>query len=232
VRPTVAQLRILDGWLPVRRMRMTWTVAAALAGYVTMIAVQLSLVAPLHGRAASAAPARPAALLSISNAGVCLLPVCLLAPSCVAGVGSTCLLPVAAPPPAQPAPPAAPAPVAAAPAPVAPQRPAPAAPAPVVRPVHHVSVVPAAPPPAAPPATPVIVPVARPVPAAAVPAAPVPVSGVPLPAPAVVATPPTGSPAPAGIPWGLYVLFAVVDLAATVALTMLIRRTAATRSRG
>jgi hypothetical protein len=236
VRRTVAQsLRTLDGWLPVRGMRMTWTVAAACAGYMALIALQLTLIASPYERAAAAPPA-PAhrGLLSISKeAGVCLLPVCLLAPTCVAGVGATCLLPLATPAPAPPVQPGPSAPVVAAPPPAAPPRPHPvsAASAPVPRAVHHVVAAPTAPAPEAPPVSLAVTPVDRPVPAAAAPSAPVPMTGVPLPPPAV-ALPATATPTPSGSPWWLYVLFVAVDGAAAAALVVLIRRTAATQSRG
>jgi len=229
VRRTVAQwLRTLDGWLPVRRMRMTWTVAAACAGYMALIALQLSLVAPPFQRAEAAAPVGLGRLLGVSDAGVCVLPVCLLTPTCVAGVGATCLLPLAITAPVQPAPRA---PIGAAPAPVVPPRPvaAAAAPAPAVHTVRHVAVVPAAPPPKAPPAALVVTQVDRPVPAAALPDAQPPATGVALPAPPVAAVP--AIPGHGGSPWWLYALFAAVDGAAAVALVVLVRRTSAVQAR-
>jgi hypothetical protein len=230
VRLTVAQvLRSFDAWLPVRRMRMTGTVAAATAGYLAMITLQLSLVAPVPGEASTASLTRPGGLLSISisNAGVCVLPVCLLGPTCVAGVGGCCVVPLAAPPPATPAPRA---PLVSAPPPAATPH---LAPAPVVRAPRvapHVTVVPAAPPPKAPPATVVVIPVDRPVAAAPVQHAPSPASSGALAAPPAVVAPRTATPGPAGSPWWLYALFVVVDLAALVALAVLIRRTAASQS--
>ena len=205
---------------------MTWTVAAACAGYMALIALQLSLIAPPFERAEAAAPVGLGRLLTVSDAGVCVLPVCLLAPTCVAGVGATCLLPLATPAPVQPAPRA---PIGAAPAPVAPPRPVAAAPASAVHTVPHVAVVPAAPPPKAPPATLVVTPVDRPVPAAAPPAALPPATGVALPAPPAAAVPAT--PAQGGSPWWLYALFVAVDGAAAVALALLIRRTSAAQAR-
>src|SRR5260370_6188456 len=124
MRPTVAQLlRSLDVGLPVRRVRMTGTVTAAIAGYLAMVVLQLSLVAPVPGEA-STASLRLGGLLSISDAGVCVLPVCLLSPTCGAAVGGSCLLPPAAPPP--PLAPAPRAPVVTPPAPAAPPPPPPA----------------------------------------------------------------------------------------------------------
>jgi hypothetical protein len=229
MRPTVAQLlRSFDVWLPVRRVRMTGTVTAAIAGYLAMIVLQLSLVAPVPGEA-STASLRLGGLLSVSDAGVCVLPVCLLSPTCGAAVGGSCLLPPAAPPP--PVAPAPRAPVVTAPAPAAPPPPA-AAPAVHVSRVvaPHVAVVPAAPPPKAPPASIVIVPVDRPVAAAPVDHAPPPATSGALHAPTAVVAPRTAAPAPVGSPWWLYVIFGVVDLAALVALAVLIRRTAAAES--
>jgi hypothetical protein len=91
---------------------------------------------------------------------------------------------------------------------------------------QHVTVAPAAPPPAAPPAAVEATPVVRSVPAAPVEHTP-PLTGGAVPASAGVAAPPTGEPTPEGTPWWLYALFAAVDLAAAVALVVLIRRTAA-----
>jgi hypothetical protein len=229
VRRTVAQLlRTLDGWLPVRRMRMTWTVAAACAGYMAMIALQLTLVAPPYQGAAAAAPVGLGALVTVSDAGVCVLPVCLLAPTCVAGVGATCLLAPATPAPAQPAPRA---PVGASSAPVAPPRPIAAAPAPAVHALRHVASAPSAPSPKAPPAPLLVTRVDRPAPVTAPPAAAPPATGVALPPPPTVTPSPAPAPAPAASAWWLYVLFFAVDGAAAVALAILIRRTAAAQSR-
>ena len=230
VRRTVAQLlRTLDGWLPVRRLTMTWTVAAACAGYMALIALQLALVAPPYAGAAAAAPSHHRALVSISKAeGVCLLPVCLLAPTCVAGVGGTCLLPLATPAPVQPAPRA---PIGASAAPAAPKHAAPSAPAPAAPAAGHVAAAPAAPAPAAPPSTLVVTRIDRSVAVAAPPVQAPPVTGVPLPiAPAT--QPAASAPSPSGSPWWLYVLFVAVDGAAAVALVILVRRTAAAQSRG
>jgi hypothetical protein len=229
MRPTVAQLlRSFDVWLPVRRVRMTGTVTAAIAGYLAMIVLQLSLVAPVPGEASTAGLLRPGALLSISDAGVCVLPVCLLSPTCGAAVGGSCLLPPAAPPP--PVAPAPRAPVVTAPAPAAPPQPAAAPALHVSRVAPHVAVLPAAPPAKAPPASIVIVPVDRPVAAAAVDHAPPRAAGGALHAPTAVVAPSTAAPAPGGAAWWLYLIFAVVDLAALVALAVLIRRTAAAQS--
>jgi hypothetical protein len=231
MRPTVAQLlRSFDVWLPVRRMRMTGTVTAAIAGYLAMIVLQLNLIAPVPGEANTASLLRPGALLSISDAGVCVLPVCLLGQTCGAGVGGSCLLPpAAAPPPAAPAPRA---PVVTAPAPAAPPHPATAPAVHVSRVSPRVTVVPAAPPAQAPPATIVIVPVDRPVVAAPVDHARPPAATGALHAPTAVVAPRTAAPVPGGSPWWLYVIFVAVDLAALVALAVLIRRTAAAESRG
>jgi hypothetical protein len=92
-------------------------------------------------------------------------------------------------------------------------------------------VVPAAPPAAAPPATVEVVPVVRAAPAAPLDHTP-PLTGGGVPAPALVAAPGPATPAPAETAWWLYALFAAVDLAAAVALVLLIRRTAAAQSRG
>ncbi len=135
MRGPIARLpRIVDGWFPVRRMRMTGAVAAAIVGYVAMLVLQLSVVVPVPGEASTASPVViGGGLLSISaEGGVCALPLCLLAPRCAASVGGGCLLPTGSPPPAtpRPAPPAPPAapPAAPAAAPVAPAHPAPAHP--------------------------------------------------------------------------------------------------------
>ena len=230
VRRTVAQLlRTLDGWLPVRRLTMTWTVAAACAGYMAVIALQLTLVAPPYAGAAAAAPTYHRGLVSISKAeGVCLLPVCLLAPTCVAGVGGTCLLPLATPAPVQPAPRA---PIGASAAPAAPKHAAPAAPAPAAPAAGHVAAAPAAPGPAAPPSTIVVTRIDRSVAVAAPPVEAPPVTGVPLPPIEPATQPAAPAPSPAGSPWWLYVLFVAVDGAAAVALVILVRRTAAAQSR-
>ncbi|HEY2704900.1 MAG TPA: hypothetical protein VGL20_14535 [Candidatus Dormibacteraeota bacterium] len=223
-----ALLRAADAGLPLRRMRMTAAVAAAIAGYVALIALQLSLVVPPY-RDASAASLQLGTLLSVGDSGGCGQTVCLLGSSCAAGLGGSCLLPVAAPP--APAPPAPSTPVVAPAAPAAPPaHPAPVRPAPVARVVPHVTVVPAAPPPAAPPATVVAIPVVRSVPAVPVHDTP-PLTGGSLSAPAAVTAPRLAAATPTTSVWWLYALFAAVDLAAAVALAVLIRRTAASQSR-
>jgi hypothetical protein len=208
-------------------MRMTATVAAAIAGYLALIALQLTLLSPPY-REVAAAPLRLGQLLSVGDPGTCGQTVCLLGSSCAAGLAGSCLLPLTPPTPASGPPPAplvATPPVAAPPLP----QPAPVRPAPVTRVPRQVTVVPAAPPPAAPPATVEVVPVVRSVPVAPVDHTPPLTGGA---APAAVAAPGTASPAPAGTSWWLYALLAAVDLAAGVALALLIRRTAAAQSRG
>jgi hypothetical protein len=228
-RVVAAPLRADGALLPLRRMRMTATVAAAIAGYLALIALQLTLLSPPY-REAAAAPLRLGQLLSVGDPGTCGQTVCLLGSSCAAGMGGSCLLPLTPPTPASAPPPAplvAPAPAAAPP----PSQPAPVRPAPVTRVPRHVTVMPAAPPPAAPPATVEVVPVVRAAPAAPLDHTP-PLTGGGVPAPALVAAPGPATPAPAETAWWLYALFAAVDLAAAVALVLLIRRTAAAQSRG
>jgi hypothetical protein len=199
--------------------------AAAITGYLAMIALQINFVTP---RPAEGATLRLGQVLSIGgDAGVCVLPVCLLGTPCVLGVGGTCLLPATPPAPVAPQPrtPQSAPPAAAAPPPATVAirpAPAPAHAAPRVTAVHA-----AAPPPAP---APVVVAVARPV--AAVPIVQAPPLGTgALPAPATVLAPRTASPAPEGGAWWLYALFVVIDLAAAIALALLIRRTAAAPSR-
>ncbi len=224
-----ALLGAADAVLPLRRMRMTAAVAAATAGYVALIALQLSLVVPY--RDASAASLQLGTLLSVGDSGGCGQTVCLLGSSCAAGLGGSCLLPVtASPAPPAPAPPAPRTPVVAPAAPAAPPaHPAPVRPAPVARVAPHVTVVPAAPPPAAPPATVVVSPVVRSVPAAAAHDTP-PLTGGSQSAPVAVPAPRLAAAAPTSV-WWLYAIFAAVDLAAAVALAVLIRRTSASQSR-
>jgi hypothetical protein len=76
-----------------------------------------------------------------------------------------------------------------------------------------------------------VTPVVRSVPAAPVDHTP-PLTGGGVSAPAVAAAASTAAPAPAETAGWLYALFAAVDLAAAVALAVLIRRTAAAQSRG
>lgn len=232
-RPIARLTRIVDGWFPVRRIRMTGAVAAALTAYATMLALQLSVVAPVPGEASTASPVViGGGLLSISaDTGVCVLPVCLLAPRCAASVGGGCLLPAGSPPPAapKPAPPAPPAAAPAAPAaaPAVPTHPASAHPGAAARSAPHAAAAHAA---VAKAPAPIaeITRVDRPVIAAPVQTTPPLTSGGALPtAPVVVA-----APVPVPAPWWLYAIFVAVDGAAAVALTVLIRRTAAAQAGG
>jgi hypothetical protein len=88
-------------------------------------------------------------------------------------------------------------------------------------------VVPAAPPHGAPAATLVVTPVVRPAPVVEAPITLTPPTAAVSPAPAIAPRP--SEPA-GGTPAWLWALFGIVDLAAAVALAILIRRTAAAQS--